>query len=130
MAPDGTYGAANDTVFSDSSPDYVYLEDNLPVDRTSIRGLIHNHAGSPSGDYFTNIMYSYPSQDDWKVLAHLVKTYNLDPGSTSLWIVDAWGNMREFKFNDMDKYFGMTNDAKKDPANLPPKSEVKGCSST
>lgn len=124
---DGTYGAVNDTIYSDSSPNYVRLTDNMPLITSSIVGIIHNHAGSPSGDYFTNIAASYPSEGDWQTLDYLVKTYELDATMVSIWIIDAWGNMREFKYSDMAKYMNMSDSQMRDPNNLPPKSNVDGC---
>ena len=127
--PDGRFGAAGDMIYSDSSPSYVDLTDNIPADPSAIVGIIHNHAGSPSGDYFTNVMNAYPSGDDWKSMTSLVNTYHLDPNVVSIWVIDAWGNLREFKYSDMAKYTAMDEPQMKDPNNLPPKSEVEGCGS-
>lgn len=127
--PDGTYGAAHNMIFSDSSDSYVDLDDNIPSDPSIIVGMIHNHPGSPSDDYFTNVLLAHPSPDDWASLHALVERHGVSASVASLWMIDAWGNLREFKYSDMEKWKNMSDQEKKDPANLPPPSEVQGCGS-
>ena len=92
-------------------------------------GLIHNHAGSPSGDYFTNVANSYPSNADWASLHYMVTMQGVSAVAASIWVIDAWGNLREFSYADMEQYKQMTDAQRRDPNNLPPKSETEGCGS-
>lgn len=119
---DGRIGVHGDTIHTDGNPLMASMP--YPNDVGTIAGLVHNHPGNLT-DYTAALIASYPSTGDWTNLAYIFESRNLPvPPDVSIYIVDAFGNVREFKYSDKDKYESMTDKDRSDPRNLP--EAIKG----
>lgn len=123
---DGSYGAVNNMIYTDDLPGRVDIEDNLPADLSTMVGIIHNHPGTSTGDYSTNLFYSYPSAGDWQSLANLSSRSGAP--NPSIWLIDAFNNVREFRLSDRQKYESLSEDEMRNAVDLPAPSAVQGCS--
>ena len=125
--PDGRFGVHDETVHTDGLPNQVGLP--TPSDVTTIAGLVHNHLGS-SKDYNLSLIASYPSDDDWIRLAEIFTSRNLAvPPDVAIYIVDPFGNLREYKYSDREKYDAMDDSDRRNPDNLPEPIKGVACGS-
>lgn len=123
LNPNGTYGLLDNelsTTFSttDSSFD--------PRDSyADVFGIIHNHPPNPS-NYSENFLNRYPSDADWDALQTLING-GANPNNLSLFIIDPFGTMREFNWNDRQLFKNMTDSQRYDlnGPNLP--AATKAC---
>lgn len=87
-------------------------------------GIVHNHPQNES-DYLDNFQQRYPSDGDWSALDFLV-SHGANPSNLSLYILDPFGDVREFHYSDKAMYKAMDDGDRAAGDNLPP--PVHGCS--
>jgi hypothetical protein len=72
-------------------------------------GLIHNHPEILGGDD-VDLLQRYPSERDWEALGVLHGIFS--PTNTgydpSLWLLDSYGVLREFKLSEKGYFDGLT----------------------
>ena len=105
---DGSFGALNDTIYSNNLPNKVQIQYNTAQ---PVQGLWHSHSGADvSSDQ--RLIGRYPSLDDWDMLDR-IKAGAGAVSDPSLWIMDAFGTTREFKFSERDYFKNLHNEATK-----------------
>ncbi|MEQ1687874.1 MAG: hypothetical protein ABL874_04815, partial [Sphingopyxis sp.] len=100
----------------------------------SVVGTVHNHpyastTSQARGQNVTsyNADQRYPSNQDWDILdAQVVR--GADPTNLSIFILDGFGTLREFKYADKDKFKGKTDQQRVNGEDLP--EPTNGCPST
>ncbi|HEX8467230.1 MAG TPA: hypothetical protein VF620_05455 [Allosphingosinicella sp.] len=105
---DGSFGALNDMIYSNDLPNKVQINYGTTQ---PVQGFWHSHPGTNvSSDL--KLIGRYPSIDDWQMLDR-IKAGAGATSNPSLWIMDAFGVTREFKYDERD-YFKdlLNNDAK------------------
>lgn len=102
---DGTYGALNDTIYSNDLPDRVTMSFSVGP---AVQGFWHSH---PTHGLPPQMKDNYPSPFDWGSLAGMAGKTGVvsDP---SAWIMGTDGITREFKLSER-AYFEGLSDAKK-----------------
>jgi hypothetical protein len=114
---DGSFGALNDKIYTDYRPGDVTM--NNPEDASAVHGIIHNHVWNTKvDDPNWNAKNRYPSADDWNALDKLVML-GADAFTLSIYVIDAWGVVREFKYEDKNLYESMSNQQRVAGENLP-----------
>ena len=96
---DGTFGADNG-IHTDYSPASARL--GAPSNAANIHGPVHNHPFN-SSDYNDNFQQRYPGDGDWAALDRLV-AMGADPSTLSTYILDPFGELREFRYADKAYY--------------------------
>lgn len=117
---DGSFGLLNNelsTTYSSTSSTFDR------ADFSSALGMVHNHPFNDS-DYLSNFQQRYPSDDDWLSLEGLIAG-GADPSRLSVFILDPFGDMREFSYADRALYQAMSDTQRGQDENLPP--ETEGC---
>lgn len=130
--PDGSVGAHAEGIHTSHSPNYARL--SVPTDRSTIVGTVHNHplATLPSHIYgqnnvvFYNANQRYPSNQDWDILDAQVLR-GADPNNLSVFILDGFGTLREFKYSHKDRYKSQTDQQRVNGEELP--DPTNGCPS-
>ena len=102
---DGTFGALNDSIYSNDLPRDVQIHYSATE---AVQGFWHSH---PSASFFTSdrLIGRYPSLSDWNMLDR-IKAGAGAASDPSLWIMDSWGTTREFKYSERDYFKNMHND--------------------
>ena len=111
---DGTFGAANDGIHTDYSSSNVSL--GTVDDYSSVVGIVHNHPWDTS-NFYDNLADRYPSTADWAALDQLVSN-GANPNNLSIFILDGFGNLREFKYSDKAIFINMSLSDKWNGVNL------------
>jgi hypothetical protein len=123
---DGSFGLSQNelsTRFSKTSSSF----DTLPS-YNSVFGIVHNHVYNTSlSGTNDNFIARYPSAADWQSLQLLAQGPNgANTNNLSLFILDPFGDLREFQYADRALYEGMTNEQRLQGLNLP--AETRACS--
>ena len=118
----GTFGLSQNELSTRYSTDSSSF-DGLSSYSSSY-GIVHNHAFDDS-NYNANFLNRYPSSGDWAALDLLVAG-GANPNNLSVFILDPFGDLREFSYTDKALYESMTDSQRYADENLP--SETQGCS--
>ena len=118
---DGTYGALNQSVYSNGSDSFSI---NPSARNTESVGIIHNHPdgiGGPASD----LNQRYPSDEDWRALEKLSEqTGTTDP---SLWLMDARGDVREFHLSDKSAMQALSDTDRQNGVGLAGRERTQSC---
>lgn len=109
-------GAFRDRVHTDWQPGWVNIG-APPNDPDSIEGFVHNHP-SDSLHVADKNFVSYPSVDDIDRFSQLVEDGKITTAA-SIFIVDPYGNTREFVSSSLAYFKDLSRDAKMDGEGLP-----------
>lgn len=118
---DGTYGAMNDTIYSNDLPDRV----NMAISSGhAVQGFWHSHP--VRGDAGQRMIDNYPSSFDWGQLAGMAGKLGvvLDP---SVWIMGSDGITREFKLSERAYFEGLEDPAKAKGEGLDGRERTQSC---
>lgn len=127
--PDGSVGAHDGGIHTNFSRTHASL--SAPQDRSTIVATVHNHVyasttsqanGRNTVSY--NAEQRYPSPQDWDNLEAQVSR-GADPNNLSVFILDGFGTLREFKYADKDKYESQTEQQRVNGEDLP--EPTSGC---
>lgn len=91
--PDGSFGAYNNTIYSNDQPGWTAL----PGGVSNVEGFWHTHG--PRGNDFQQLMDRFPSPTDWDRLAKVATMPSANP-DPSVWITGPDGTVREFKLSE------------------------------
>lgn len=102
-------GVYRDSIYTSYSPTYVGLNvSNIPAsDWANMTGSVHNHPWN-SSDYYKNLINRFPSGEDWQFLDKMVAN-GANPANLSLYLVDPWGEVREYPYSQKDALNAMTD---------------------
>jgi hypothetical protein len=119
------YGAYNDEIRTSNSPTYVQFNVGaIPsADLANMVGMVHNHPWN-SSDYYQNFVQRYPSAADWTMLDKMAGA-GANPNELSVYVVDGWGTVREYKYNDREALNGLDDNQRKNGVMLG--SEAQPC---
>lgn len=119
---DGSFGAHNDSIYSNDLPGAVALPTGYAA---NIQGVWHSH--TTTGSSFWNALNRYPSPDDWSRLETALNGTNAiaDP---SIWITGPDGVTREFKMSEREYYEGLSDQEKAAGEGLEGRERDKSCS--
>lgn len=122
---DGSFGMANDELSTKWEVGHSTFDDL--GDYTHAYGMVHNHPFN-SSDYYSNFIQRYPSSADWQSLDRMIAG-GANPAHLSVYVLDPFGTMREFKYSDRARYESMTDSQRMQMGgpNLPP--ATTGCGS-
>jgi C1A family cysteine protease len=120
----GTFGAFNDVFYTSYSTEGV----NHPAPRDgSVVGIVHTHPwDSNTDENGVNHVARYPGERDWAQADKLVAEGGADPSKLSVYIVDPWGVVREFRYVDKAMYLSLQPHEKWGDKALP--ARTQGCS--
>lgn len=124
---DGRYGALESTIYTDNQYNGVTIPDVWGDDY--VEGIVHNHPDSLGNDR-VDALNRYPGEGDWAALEVLYNAYSPHyPGyDPSVWIMDRWGVLREFKFSERATIQGLTDDQKVAREGLDGRERTDSCS--
>lgn len=124
---DGSYGALNDSIYTQRLDNSSYVPGIAHVQ--NVAGIVHNHPDNYSGDN-GDLKSRYPSTQpggDWDALQAL-KDASGDPNyDPSLWIIDPFGTVREFKLSDRAYYMNLTDGQMLSGVGLEGKERTESC---
>ena len=102
------FGALNDTIYSSNLSGDIRISYDAAQ---PVVGFWHSH---PAADRSTELQLigRYPSSDDWAMLER-IKAGAGAVSNPSLWIMDAFGTTREFKYEDREYFKNLLNEASK-----------------
>lgn len=112
MALEPTTDDRGQPVFSDSA--LVTAFSNAGLSGGSIVGYVHNH---PAGIYPDINLNRYPSDTDWRSTS--LTNIGADTSRMSLYIIDALGVLREFRYADEVEYFHLSPEDRQSGVDLP-----------
>lgn len=124
---DGRFGALESTIYTDNDVDGVIIPNVWGDDY--VEGIVHNHPDLIGIDHVDRLN-RYPGVGDWQVLEILYNAYsphfpNYDP---SVWVMDRWGVMREFKLSERAAIEGLTDSQRDAGQGLQGRERTNGCS--
>lgn len=127
--PDGSFGAHSDRAYTNYSTTSVSF--GALSDYSSVFGIVHNHVWySGTDNPSINHINRYPSTADWNALAAMISPASgvggADPANLSVFVIDPWGTVREFKYSDRSKYESMTDAQRINGENLPGETKPRG----
>lgn len=97
---DGTFGAANDTIYSNDSANAVALPS--PTGFSRAEGILHNHPYQQGNELSRNLS-RFPSPADFAYLEYFAGQPGANP-NPSAYIMDSRGVVREFRLSDRSRY--------------------------
>lgn len=118
---DGTYGAMNDTIYSNDLPDRV----NMAIGSGhAVQGFWHSHP--VRGSQGQQMLDRYPSEFDWQQLAGLAGKMGvvLNP---SVWVMGPDGVTREFKLSERAYFESLDDPAKVKGEGLDGRERTQSC---
>ena len=120
--PDGSFGALNDTIYSQNLNDRVNIAYNTPQ---PIQGLWHSH---PASDLSAagQAKVRYPSAADWSTLANIAGGAGA-VSNPSLWIMDFDGITREFKLDERGYFESLSDKQKEEGEGLAGRERRQSC---
>lgn len=130
---DGSFGAMNSTIYTLGEKTFSSVP--MPDQSAHVMGIVHNHPDA-LGEQTEDLRQRYPSggaeSGDWNALQRLYDRYiGSRPGyDPSVWIVDAWGVMREFKLSERAYFESLTPTQVQDGVGLEGKERNTSCSSS
>lgn len=118
----GSFGALNDTIYSNDLSNYIQIQYNTPQ---SIQGFWHSHPDTNSG-IIDKLKGRYPSSADWNTLARIAGGAGAvqDP---SLWIMDYSGTTREFKLSERSYFESLDDTQQVEGTGLDGKERAQSC---
>jgi hypothetical protein len=125
------YGAYHGAIYTNEMMTYANMP--IPIEGDIIEGIVHNHPDG-LGDARVDLIERYPGDEDWQLLQSLYDQYSPShPGyDPSIWIVDARGDVREFKYSEMSQFYGnaMSDDDREQGVGLDGRKRTTSCAAS
>jgi hypothetical protein len=117
---DGTYGALNDTIYSNDLRGIINIGFSAGP---AVQGFWHSH---PSGGLPLDMKDNYPSPADWASLAAMASKTGV-VSNPSAWIMGSDGFTREFKLSERAYFEGLSDTQKGNGEGLDGRERTQSC---
>jgi hypothetical protein len=121
---DGRFYTGSTDVYTDGNLGSVTNRSTTLSAGESYAGFIHNHPDF-AGDDMADLSNRYPSAGDYQVLAAEAAKFGVS--NPSIWIIDKFGDVREFKLLDRNNILRLTEDQRVAGMGLPSKISQSAC---